>query len=127
MASLYFHISVVLPSDFYKANLWLPRAILNLGVLHLFEGISEHFRRSLNLLWTSFFYRICEADPLTAFGLVIWTNLVKKHNFLYHCCFKAPCMFSTLCSCDHILTVSKMVVKSFGGLVRMKPRLFFFC
>ena len=26
-----------------------------------------------------FFYRICEADPLTAFGLGIWTNLVFKH------------------------------------------------
>ena len=25
-----------------------------------------------------FFYRICEADPLTAFGLGIWTNLVCK-------------------------------------------------
>ena len=31
-----------------------------------------------------FFYRICEADPLTAFGLGIWTNLVlKKPSVLY--------------------------------------------
>ena len=26
--------------------------------------------------YSSFFYRICEADPATAFGLGIWTNLV---------------------------------------------------
>jgi len=30
-----------------------------------------------------FFYRICEADPLTAFGLGIWTNLVFKHLVSY--------------------------------------------
>ena len=29
--SLFLSYIFVLPSDFYKANLWLPRAILNLG------------------------------------------------------------------------------------------------
>ena len=26
-----------------------------------------------------FFYRICEADPLTAFGVGLWTSLVLKN------------------------------------------------
>ena len=63
-------------------------------VFIFFEGISEHFllpdlrSRSFNRLWTSFFYRICEANPLTAFGLGIWTNLVLTNLVFYILVFK---------------------------------------
>ena len=60
-----------------------PEIILAEKKLYMFAPVSDYFlpdlrSRSFSRLWTSFFYRICEADPLTAFGLVSSTGSAKR-------------------------------------------------
>ena len=65
------------PRDKYNVFYVFFRGVQNI----LFYRICE--ADPLTAFGLFFFYRICEADPLTAFGLGIWTNLVFQNLVFY--------------------------------------------